>query len=71
LLAFIATSGNTRANFNTLPISGLPTFYRITQLSPISFGFVQALDGFFLNTYSKAINGAPINNCAYPIPPCF
>ena len=71
LLAFIATSGNTRANFNVVPISGLPTFYRITQLSPISFGFVQALDGFFLNTYSKAINGAPINNCAYPIPPCF
>jgi hypothetical protein len=71
LLAFIATSGNTRANFNTVPISGLPNFYRITQLSPISFGFVQALDGFFLNTYSKAINGAPINNCAYPIPPCF
>ncbi|MFO1413394.1 MAG: hypothetical protein U1F10_05685 [Burkholderiales bacterium] len=62
-LSYFATQGNARVNFSSTPQNPVPNIYVIDQTSPNTFGFLLKLDRAFLNTYSKAINGAPINNC--------
>jgi len=69
-LSYIATNGNSWANWSQKPVAGAPTVYQITQPAPTTFGFVANPTAAKQNTYSLLITGTPVNTCAGFPPVC-
>jgi filamentous hemagglutinin family protein len=60
-LSFIATNGNSWANWSTRPTTGVPTIYQINQPTATTFNFVPSPSAAHQNTYSSLIMGGPVN----------
>ena len=69
-LSYIATNGNSWANWSIKPVAGAPTIYQIKQPAPTTFGFVATPSAAHLNTYSLLITGTPVNTCPGFPPVC-
>ncbi len=62
-LGYYAIDGNARVNFSTPPVNGVPLVYKLIHPNAIDYAFEQVTDRAFINTYTAAIVGGPINNC--------
>jgi hypothetical protein len=65
---YIATNGNSWANWNVQPTTPVPLIYQITQPLPTTLAFHLAGDAAHKNTYSLLITGTPVNTC--PVSVC-